>query len=92
MDIYLSENAENLLCEVYRLYLKKLKSGINKVDAQKFPDSDKLRESLPTLWNTDDLKSAIEELKSEQLFSNYSRSHSLHQKGIDYVEKHLSEF
>lgn len=58
----LSKDADKLVCSIYKAYLTKRKSGINKVASRnfEFPEIQSLK--ICSSWSADDIKSTVAEI------------------------------
>ena len=71
MDITLTKDTEKLLCEVYKQYLERRKSGMAKRSARDFGNPEKWPEDLFSSYSKSDILDALRELKNVGMVRTY---------------------
>lgn len=61
-EIRLSNDADALLCVLYKTYLDRRSSGTSKADARFFPSSEYIHKNLMTKWSFQDVNETCWEL------------------------------
>lgn len=87
MPHQLTKNADKALCEIYRVYLTRSKSGENKYNAKDFSDIERWENAIFEGWETEDaLDSLIELARAHMIDLDISNGFTLKTDAIIYME------
>ncbi len=67
MDIQLTNDADKMVCQLYKLYLEKRKSGVNKDNSRHFSFSEIKAIKSYANWSDSDIKDTVAEIKRANL-------------------------
>lgn len=66
-EVTLTNEADYLLCSIYKGYLEKRKSGVFREDAVIFGNAETVQEDYAQLWPVNDIEDAVRELSRANL-------------------------
>ena len=94
-DVTLTNEADYLLCRIYKGYLEQRKSGVFRENAVIFGDAEAVQENYAQLWPVNDIEDAIRELARADfiacLWADNTFWHGhLTTKAIVYMENRFS--
>lgn len=83
----MTQDADKLLCCIYKSYLERRKSGMSKSDSKKFEDNFYKSDKHLSSWSNDDISDTLEELKKNNHVTLFiDGSFALENDAIIYME------
>ena len=96
MEYKLTNDADALICVLYKEYLQRRKHSINKAEAQTFRSSESIHKSHMSKWSYEDVDETCKELSREGLLNcgyadNVVLSSQLSDSAIVYMENRFKK-